>query len=323
MTASASSDKLMAGTRIDCIVADWGTSNRRAWALAWDGTVHAERHDDQGLLALTDRRFAESFRRFCDDWLVPDNATPVIMAGMVGSRLGWQEIPYQLAPVELRNLSRHLARIDDSLASNVWIAPGVALDDGVQLDVMRGEECQILGALLESAKDDGVFILPGTHAKWVQVKAGRIVGFRTYMTGEIYGLLRQSGTLSQLMGGDIIDDEAFHKGVMQAQQPDAGNLLHNLFSVRTLGLFDRLPRSGLASYMSGLLIGAEIRDATGWLGPLGGSDNMTAIGSPALLRAYQRAAASLGIGLTCKNSASLLPTALLFLAKAAGLSSGH
>jgi 2-dehydro-3-deoxygalactonokinase len=199
----------------------------------------------------------------------------------------------------------------------------VALDDGVKLDVMRGEECQILGALLQSDKEDGVFILPGTHAKWVQVRAGRIVGFRTYMTGEIFGLLRQSGTLSQLMGGDTADDEAFHKGVIQAQQPDAGNLLHSLFSVRTLGLFDRLPRSALASYMSGLLIGAEIRDAIGWLGPRSATDNITAIGSPALLHAYQLAATSLGVNMVCEDNAEVLPGALLFLAKAAGLSSGH
>lgn len=322
MTALASSEARMTGTRIDCIIADWGTSNRRAWALAADGTVLAERHDDQGLLAITDRRFAESFRRFCGDWLQPAGMIPIIMAGMVGSKLGWRDVPYQMAPVALRDLSRHLARIDDLLVGQVWIAPGVALDDGKQLEVMRGEECQILGALLQSGSDEGTFLLPGTHSKWTQVKNGKIISFRTYMTGEVYGLLRKSGTLSQLMEGDAVYEEAFHKGVLRSQDPDAGNLLHSLFSVRTLGLFDRLPRSDLASYMSGLLIGAEIQDAASWLAHHHVSGGITAIGSPALLRAYRQAAASLRIDLIPVDSDSLLPLAMLSLAKTAGILPG-
>jgi len=314
----------MTGKRmqIDCIIADWGTSNRRAWALTADGSVLAERHDDQGLLAIADHRFAESFQRFCGDWLGSSRMIPIIMAGMVGSKLGWQEVPYQMAPVALRDLSRHLSKIEDPLIGEVWIAPGVALDDGKQLEVMRGEECQILGALLQSDEMDGTFLLPGTHSKWAQVKDGRIISFRTYMTGEVYGLLRKSGTINQLMEGDIVNDEAFKQGVLYSREPDAGNLLHSLFSVRTLGLFDRLPRADLPSYMSGLLIGAEVYDATSWLADHDHAGGITAIGSPALLEAYQQAAASLEIELISIDSNSLLPLAMLSLAKAAGILSG-
>lgn len=322
MTATPASDGHIGRGGIGCIVADWGTSNRRAWALATDGSVLAERHDDQGLLAIADRRFADSFLRFCGDWLEPAGAVPVIMAGMVGSKLGWREVPYQMAPVALRDLSRHLAVIDEPQAGRVWIAPGIALDDGKQLEVMRGEECQILGALLQCGTDDGTYLLPGTHSKWVQVKEGRVVSFRTYMTGEVYGLLRKSGTLGQLMEGDAVSDEAFHKGVLRSREPDAGNLLHSLFSVRTLGLFDRLPRRDLPSYLSGLLIGAEIHDAMGWLQRHHSPGGMTAIGSPALLRAYRQAAAVLEIDLRPVDSDKLLPLAMLWLAKAAGLLSG-
>jgi 2-dehydro-3-deoxygalactonokinase len=322
MMASASSDDHMTSSRIDCIIADWGTSNRRAWALSSDGSVLAERHDGQGLLAITDRRFAESFVQFCGDWLQAAGRVPIVMAGMVGSKLGWQEVPYQMAPIALRDLSRHLARIDDPLTGEIWIAPGIALDDGRQLEVMRGEECQVLGALLQSGRDDGTFLLPGTHSKWVKVKDGKIISFRTYMTGEVYGLLRKSGTLSQLMEGDGVSDEAFHKGVLRTREPDAGNLLHSLFSVRTLGLFDRLPRTDLPSYLSGLLIGAEIHDATSWLLKHHVSGGITAIGSPALLRAYRQAAASLEIDLISIDSDSLLPRAMLFLAKTAGILPG-
>jgi 2-dehydro-3-deoxygalactonokinase len=311
-------------SEIDCIVVDWGTSNRRAWALRQDGTVLDQRHDNQGLLAIVDRQFAASLQQFCGDWVVKDKPQPVIMGGMIGSKLGWQEIPYQMAPVALRDLAQHLVAIDVERAGafwagHSWIAPGVAVDTAAQPDVMRGEECQILGALLQSEKTDGIFILPGTHAKWVRVEAGRIVAFRTYMTGEIFGSLRKSGTLSQLMTGDAPDAAAFQQGVEAAQQDAAASLLHSLFGVRTLGLFNRLPGSGLASYMSGLLIGTEIRDALSWLRQQGGMPEVTAIGSPALLQAYQQAAQILRLDITCRDSADLLPVALLSLAKSAGL----
>jgi len=310
----------MSSGSIDCIVADWGTTNRRAWALARDGAVVGERHDDRGLLAHADRRFAQSFAGFCGDWLQGQRQIPVIMAGMVGSKMGWQEVPYQPAPVLLRDLARHLARVEDAGVENTWIVPGIALDDEHQPEVMRGEECQILAALLRSGRQEGAFLLPGTHSKWALVEGGRLVTFRTYMTGEIFGLLRKSsGTLSQLMEDDAVDDDAFLRGVDHASGPDAANLLHSLFSVRTLGLLNRVPRSSLASYMSGLLIGAEIHDALGWLRSRGLDGKVSAIGSPGLLQAYRGAAAHLDLDLAVQDSADLLPVALLSLAKAAAL----
>jgi len=309
----------MSTARIDCIVADWGTSNRRAWALSRDGTVIGERHDDKGLLAHGDRQFAQSFKTFCREWLTAAPKAPVIMAGMVGSKLGWQEVPYQMAPVPLRDLSRHLAKIEDPDFDRAWVVPGVAIDSEIQPEVMRGEECQILAGLLRANLTDGVFLLPGTHSKWALAEAGSLTRFRTYMTGETFGLWRKSGTLSQLMDGDVFDEACFQRGVQQASRPDAANLLHSLFSVRTLGLFERVPRTGLASYMSGVLIGAEVSDARQWLDRLGIAGSVMAIGSPGLLSSYRLAAEMLDVELACLDSAALLPVALLELAKTAGL----
>ncbi|HVI87081.1 MAG TPA: 2-dehydro-3-deoxygalactonokinase [Dongiaceae bacterium] len=309
----------VSNTRIDCIVADWGTSNRRAWALSRDGAVLDERHDDKGLLAHADRQFAPSFQTFCNDWLTASPKAPVIMAGMVGSKMGWQEVPYQMAPMLLRELSQHLAKVQDPDFDRAWIVPGVAVDNDIAPEVMRGEECQVLAGLLRANTTEGVFLLPGTHSKWALAEAGSLTRFRTYMTGETFGLWRKSGTLSQLMEGDVFDETCFRRGVQQAGRPDAANLLHSLFSVRTLGLFERLPRTGLASYMSGVLIGAEVNDASQWLYRLGIGGSVTAIGSPGLLKSYRLAAEILGLNLVCLDSADLLPVALLELAKTAGL----
>ena len=304
---------------IDCIVADWGTTNRRAWALTGAGEIIAERHDGEGLLAVGAGGFAVSFAAFCRDWIAGAGQVPVIMSGMVGSKLGWREIPYLMAPVALSELAQHLVCADDVGGAKIWIVPGVALDDPAQPEVMRGEESQIWGAMLVSGRRDGVFLLPGTHSKWVIVADGRITAFRTYMTGELFGLLRNSGTLSQLMVDDAVDDAAFQRGVQRAAAPDAASLLHNLFGVRSLGLFDRLPRQSLASYMSGLMIGAEMQDALRWLRAAGASGRVMAIGSPALLDSYRSAAMQFGPDIDMLDSADLLPPALLSMARAAGL----
>ena len=55
------------------------------------------------------------------------------------------------------------------------------------------------------------------------------------------------------------DPEAFRRGVLRSA--DTGGLLHHLFGVRTLGLFTRLAEAAAATYLSGLLIGHEVRAA--------------------------------------------------------------
>ena len=44
---------------ISCILADWGTTHLRAWALGSDGAAIAHRGQGGGLLAVKDRRAAE------------------------------------------------------------------------------------------------------------------------------------------------------------------------------------------------------------------------------------------------------------------------
>ncbi len=139
------------------------------------------------------------------------------------------------------------------------------------------------------------------------------------MTGEVFGLLRRSGTLCQLMEGDAIDDGAFRQGVERSRSLDAASLLHSLFSVRTLGLLDRLPRRNLASYMSGLLIGAEFADGIRWLAAAGRPARAVGIGSPDMLKAYAAAAGLAGLQFSTLDGAAVTPRALMSIARAAGL----
>jgi 2-dehydro-3-deoxygalactonokinase len=173
------------------------------------------------------------------------------------------------------------------------LVPGLSClgQDGLHTpDVMRGEEVQIFGALQLSGRDSATLVLPGTHSKWVHVHIGRVTQFQTFMTGEVFALMSQHSILGKTLDlKGAFDEATFLQGVDQSQQ--TGSVLHHLFAVRTLGLFDRLSAAQLPSYLSGLLIGEELRTQT----VNADSGPVILIGSDTLTRRYSLALQQLGI----------------------------
>ena len=130
--------------------------------------------------------------------------------------------------------------------------------------------------------------LPGTHNKWARVKAGRVTGFRTFMTGEFYALLSQHSILARTMDAQApLDDVAFLRGVTQTDNGEG--LLHNAFGARTMALFNRMDRLELSSYLSGILIGEELRTQS-----VRAAGEVVLIGSPALTQRYLLALNAVG-----------------------------
>jgi 2-dehydro-3-deoxygalactonokinase len=253
---------------------DWGTSNCRAFRLARDGEVLETRTVAQGILAVKDGAFAAAYETLVGDWLAAHRCR-VLMCGMIGSRHGWVEAPYVELPADVAQLARNLAAVP---GTNAAIVPGL-VGDGLAggRDVIRGEETQIVGAL----DADALYCLPGTHSKWVSVAQGRIVRFATFMTGEVYGVLREHSILGRLMEGEAQDEAAFAGGIERGR--GAGGLLHQLFSVRTDGLFGAQKPAALASYLSGLLIGHELRAALAAFP----APRVVLVGAPALTERYR------------------------------------
>lgn len=259
-------------SRIALVGVDWGTTNLRAFALDGEGAVLDRRAEERGAAGLSPDRFAAVLHDVVSDWRA--DGAPVLICGMAGARGGWVEAPYVQTPAALADLSAHLIEA----APGVRIVPGVCKrEDARLIDVMRGEEVQVLGALT-----DGVAVCPGTHSKWVRVEGGRITDLRTVMTGELFAVLRAHSILGRSMTEGPFDPEAFDEGVDRGLGDPA--LTAALFSVRTAGLDGRLAPSAAPDYLSGLLIGAEIAGAGGaFEGPV------QLIGAPALNDRYARA----------------------------------
>jgi 2-dehydro-3-deoxygalactonokinase len=312
------------------VALDWGTSNLRAYLMNAAGAVLEKRHAARGILHLPapphEGGFERAFAEIAGDWVRREPTLPVVAAGMVGSPQGWIEAPYVRAPADLRTLAAHAVRVPSGAGTDVLIAPGVIFDEpGRVPDVMRGEEIKIAGALAAdpSLGERAWFVLPGTHSKWVFVEEQRIARFATYMTGELYAVLREHSILGRLMSAEPADSGAsalgFEQGLEAARETSPGDLAHQLFAARTLGLTARLPRDALADYLSGLLLGNELVSA------LAASRTTREAGAPLVLVGdaelclrYAHALEALGAPVYAQLD-DTAPRGLWELARAAGL----
>lgn len=262
------------------IAIDWGTTSLRCYRLDAGGGIVERRAAPQGILAVEGGRFAEVLEAQIGDWIAAGEA-PVVMSGMIGSRQGWLEAPYAACPAGFAEIAAGMRKVTWP-RGEVWIAPGLSCRDVASVpDVMRGEEVQILGALEQLGPGAHLFCLPGTHSKWVEVRDGRIERFATHMTGEAFALLKAHSILGRLMQDGPEDADAFADGVRRSG--DSGGLLHHLFGTRARGLFGELDESSAASYLSGMLIGHEIRAARGQ------ADRVHLLCNPELAGLYRRA----------------------------------
>jgi 2-dehydro-3-deoxygalactonokinase len=262
------------------IAIDWGTSGFRAYRLDSRGSILDSKAAAKGILAVPAGRFAEVLEEQVGDWLA-QGESPVVMSGMVGSRQGWVEAPYVPCPAGLAEIVAAMREVRWG-ERRAWIVPGLSCRDAAGVhDVMRGEEVQVLGASLV----EGLVCLPGTHSKWVVVANSKIMKFSTYMTGELYAVLKQHSILGRMMEEGETDFHAFIQGVTRSGEP--GGLLHHLFGVRTRGLMGELDAAASASYLSGILIGHELRAFE--------LTEFSLLGAPQLAALYVQAAAALGI----------------------------
>lgn len=227
------------------LAVDWGTTNRRIFRFEGGAVVGSER-DDCGVKSMQGRDYAgEADRmraRFGD--------LPMLLAGMVGSNIGWQMAPYVPAPAGAAELAAALLFLDERTA----IVPGIAVQQPA--DVMRGEEVQLIGAVAaKMVPGYALLVQPGTHCKWAEVRGGRIAAFRTAMTGELFAMLVQGSLLGPQLAAPVRADEAFVAGLAEGRKRD---LPTSLFSIRARGLLGQLRDADAASFASGLLIGSDV-----------------------------------------------------------------
>lgn len=265
---------------------DWGTTSFRAFRVGRDGAIRDRRFGAKGIMNVPDGRFGDTLREEIGPWLA-GGEDRVLLSGMIGSRQGWREAPYLPCPAGATELAGALTDIGFDWAK-VKLVPGLSgNDDAGVSEVMRGEETQVMGVPL-LLRDGGIACLPGTHSKWVRVEGGRIVSFTTHMTGEAFGVLRGHTILGRMMRDGPTDGAPFDAGVARSAQ--RGGLLHHVFGVRALTLAGRLADSDAPAYLSGILIGHEVRAGLA----LAAGEVVQVIGARDLTALYAKAIAACG-----------------------------
>src|SRR5687768_16928763 len=234
------------------IAVDWGTTNRRAWRVE-GGAVTQEFEDDRGVLSVTKPDFPAAVAQIRER--LGDH--PMLMAGMIGSNRGWVEAPYVPCPAGLEEIAKALSWPEQGRTA---IVPGLSSRDPP--DVMRGEEVQILGAVATGMiPADCLVCHPGTHNKWAVVAGGKVIRFRTVMTGEMFNLLKEHSILSDLLVDEMGLDDAFRAGVSRGLEGNA--LTAELFSVRAGLLLGARRKEDATDFTSGLLIGTDVAASLG------------------------------------------------------------
>jgi len=226
---------------------------------------------------------------------------PVVISGMASSSIGMLDLPYHPLPFDASGADLRPTTLPPTAASprTLYLLPGVRSAD----DVMRGEETQLIGCGAANVPGERVFVFPGTHSKHIIVRNGRAVDFKTYMTGELFGLLaRQSILAGSVTAGPAAAaglPAAFYAGVAAARE---SGLLHNAFLTRTNHLFDKYGKEDNYHFLSGLLIGEELMELLGHPRENGAAFSsrsfrpITLVASSPLREAYAAALARLGVG---------------------------
>lgn len=249
---------------------DWGTSNFRLRLIDLETlTSLAEVKNDRGIAFLNesfqDNAFSEHLKGAVSNISsqVKLNGEQIILSGMASASIGWKELPYTKCPIELKPKKFKLAKLPslelDDKCYQVSLISGVSSD----IDVMRGEEVELLGALTrkenESYLDNCIVILPGTHSKHCMIQSNKLVSFDTHMTGELYNLLRENSVLKHSLitaEQSLFKEDFFTKGVNDSLSIGISSCL---FKVRSSSLLEGRGPLENQNYLSGLLIGNEMK----------------------------------------------------------------
>lgn len=260
------------------IAVDWGTTNRRAYAVDAQGRIVGRLADGRGVLSVG----KGDFRAALNEIRTVLGDGPLMLAGMIGSNRGWIDTPYVDCPAGIDSLH---AGLNFVTSYNAAIVPGVCIVSEGHADVMRGEEVQMIGAAAAGLiPANGVACHPGTHSKWVVLAGGAIASFRTVMTGELFALLKKHSILADQLHARVLPGPSFLAGVKRSLSHC--ELTADLFTVRARGLLQAFAPEDAAAYASGLLVGADLKVG---LALAGDKQPVALVGDPYLTSLYAAA----------------------------------
>lgn len=244
------------------ILGDWGTSVCRLYLCRFHQQALTVLARTKGMGIKYINNPEARFFEMCQPWIEQYGNVSVFLIGAVGSDTGWQQTNYVPCPTDKNNLLA-LSKNFSARGLNITILPGVSCQNRHHLpDIMRGEETQVFGFLsqLPKAEEKRLICLPGTHTKWAQCEKDDITSFVTSPVGELYEVLSQHSVLLSPASVPSWCKSSFTSG-LRVGMHQSSNLLHTLFATRAYQILDKRTNAEAAGYLSGLLIGSDVKAA--------------------------------------------------------------
>ncbi|MCJ8151546.1 2-dehydro-3-deoxygalactonokinase [Shinella sedimenti] len=295
------------------VAVDWGTSSFRLWLVGRDGAALAERRSGEGMTTAARTGFAEVLQSHLAAISAPEGL-PVLICGMAGAKQGWVEAGYLDTPAALSAIPAAAVRVP-GVEADIRILPGLAQRDATAPDVIRGEETQLLGAAADLGSGNHLVCMPGTHSKWVRLSGGKVEGFSTFMTGELFDAVAKNTILSHAIAdaGAIAPDNTAFRAAVTRMVANPALATSQLFSVRAGSLIAGLSPEDAKARLSGTLIGLEIAGALS----LAAKDTpVMLVASGSLGTLYGQALAAAGLSPTVIDADTAVRTGLAVGAKA-------
>ncbi len=291
------------------VALDWGTSNFRAYLME-NNNVIDQVSTQEGMKFVDQKKFENTLVKNITAWRKKFNINIVIASGMVGAKQGWIEVPYINSPCDIRNLNFKTLNILDNI--NIHILSGVCQSN--PSDVMRGEETQIAGFLLNNIDFNGSICLPGTHSKWVNLNSYDIKKFTSFLTGELYEIVKKYSILKHSLNTTRLEDEIV-KSAANLIIENPSLISNKLFEIRAENLLKNSNQISNNSKLVGYLLGIELSGSrTYWE-----DKDLVIIGSSNLNEYYQLILNGRSKSIQLFNSHDMVLNGLSFFKKSLNL----
>ena len=234
------------------VALDWGTSNFRAYLME-NNNVIDQVSTQEGMKFVDQKEFENTLVKNITPWKKKFDINIVVASGMVGAKQGWIEVPYINSPCDIRNLNFKTLNILDDI--NIHILSGVSQSN--PSDVMRGEETQIAGFLFNNIGFNGSICLPGTHSKWVNLNSYDIKKFTSFLTGELYEIVKKYSILKHSLNTTRLEDEIV-KSAANLIIENPSLISNKLFEIRAENLLKNSNKTSNNSKLVGYLLGVEL-----------------------------------------------------------------
>jgi len=289
----------MSHKKTHLIIADWGTSNLRLWALDSANKIVEKTQSPKGMAHLKPDEFELVFEELLSAFGVGTDI-PALICGMAGAAQGWCDAGYIDLADGIETIAAHAKKIETKSARDVRILPGLAQRTSDNPDIMRGEETLLSGANILGLNYT-TYCLPGTHSKWVFLTGNAVSSFNTVMTGEVFALLSERSTLSHFLHEGQHDEDAFNAALLQMiDHPEI--FTRQLFKLRAGPLLHTGSDTGqLWSRLSGWLIGLELAGVRSQI-----SDKVSLVANGVLEKRYRSAFEAVGIDYEIIDSEALV-----------------